>query len=210
MLIIGELINCTRKKAGEAAAKRDAEFFRGLARKQVDAGARVLDVNGDLPGDEGELLAWLVDVVQGVVDVPLCLDSANPKALQALARRSVDALSKDGEIGGLAKYGTAEVVPSQNMVGGLPTRNWQSGEMGASRATSISGERLYDELLRGAAEGKQYQRGREIDLPGSTNETPLTDDRESDRHGHAKPWPTAPRAPGETPSFEPSGYCRSA
>ncbi len=86
---------------------------------------------------------------------------ANPKALQALARRSVDALSKDGEIGGLAKYGTAEVVPSQNMVGGLPTRNWQSGDMGADRATSISGERLYDELLRGAAEGKQNQRGRE-------------------------------------------------
>ena len=39
MLIIGELINCTRKKVGEAAEKRDEEFFRDLARKQASAGA---------------------------------------------------------------------------------------------------------------------------------------------------------------------------
>jgi 5-methyltetrahydrofolate--homocysteine methyltransferase len=81
MLIIGELINCTRKKAGEAAQKRDADFFRDLARKQVRAGAHMLDVNGDLPDQESELLSWLVELVQEVVDVPLCLDSADPKAL---------------------------------------------------------------------------------------------------------------------------------
>ena len=81
MLIIGELINCTRKKAGEAAQKRDVDFFRDLARKQVRAGAHMLDVNGDLPDHESELLNWLVDLVQEVVDTPLCLDSADPKAL---------------------------------------------------------------------------------------------------------------------------------
>jgi cobalamin-dependent methionine synthase I len=81
MLIIGELINCTRKKAGEAALKRDTDFFRDLAQKQVRAGAHMLDVNGDLPDQESELLSWLVDLVQQVVDVPLCLDSADPKAL---------------------------------------------------------------------------------------------------------------------------------
>ncbi len=81
MLIIGELINCTRKKVGEAAAKRDEEFFRELARKQVAAGAHVLDVNGGLPDQEVELLAWLVSLVQQVVDVPLCLDTADPKAM---------------------------------------------------------------------------------------------------------------------------------
>ena len=63
MLIIGELINCTRKKAGEAATKRDADFFRDLARKQVLAGAHMLDVNGDLAGQESELLSWLVDLI---------------------------------------------------------------------------------------------------------------------------------------------------
>jgi len=81
MLIIGELINCARKKVAEAAQNRDADFFKDLARKQASAGAHVLDVNGDLPGEEAELLGWLVELIQGVVDVPLCLDSADPKAL---------------------------------------------------------------------------------------------------------------------------------
>ncbi|HVO62129.1 MAG TPA: dihydropteroate synthase [Terriglobales bacterium] len=81
MLIIGELINCTRKKAGEAAQKRQADFFRDLAQKQLHAGAHMLDVNGDLPDQESEILAWLVDLVQEVADVPLCLDSADPRAL---------------------------------------------------------------------------------------------------------------------------------
>ena len=82
MLIIGELINCTRKKVGEAAAKRDAEFFRDLARKQVEGGANFLDVNGGLAGQEAETLKWLVGIVQDTVDIPLCLDSADAEALR--------------------------------------------------------------------------------------------------------------------------------
>lgn len=81
MLIIGELINCTRKKVGESARSRDAEFFRQLARKQVEAGAHVLDINGGIPDQEVELLTWLVDLIQEVANVPLSLDSADPVAL---------------------------------------------------------------------------------------------------------------------------------
>src|SRR3974390_2311893 len=81
MLIIGELINCTRKQVGEAARNRDAEFFGELARKQAAAGAHMLDVNGGLSDCEVELLSWLVELVQGVVDIPLCLDSADPEAM---------------------------------------------------------------------------------------------------------------------------------
>src|SRR5579862_5051588 len=82
MLIIGELINCTRKKVGAAAAARDVGFFQDIARKQVDAGADMLDVNGGLPGQELEVLPWLVNIVQEAVSVPLCLDSADPEALR--------------------------------------------------------------------------------------------------------------------------------
>jgi 5-methyltetrahydrofolate--homocysteine methyltransferase len=82
MLIIGELINCTRKKVGAAAAARDVEFFKDIARKQVAAGADLLDVNGGLPGQEREVLPWLVGIVQEAVTVPLCLDSADPEALR--------------------------------------------------------------------------------------------------------------------------------
>jgi 5-methyltetrahydrofolate--homocysteine methyltransferase len=84
MKIIGEKINGTRRLVGKAIAERDAAFIRNLAKKQVDAGAYWLDVNaGTHPDQEPDDLVWLIDLVQEVVDVPLCLDSANPKALRA-------------------------------------------------------------------------------------------------------------------------------
>ncbi|MBZ5514381.1 MAG: dihydropteroate synthase [Acidobacteriia bacterium] len=82
MWLIGELINCTRKKVGAAAAARDAEFIKETARRQISAGAHMLDVNGGLPGQEAECLTWLVNVVQEAVPIPLCLDSADPVALR--------------------------------------------------------------------------------------------------------------------------------
>jgi 5-methyltetrahydrofolate--homocysteine methyltransferase len=82
VLIIGELINCTRKKVGEAARNRDIEFFKEIAARQANAGAGMLDVNGGLPGQEIEVLPWLVNNVQETVTTPLCLDSADPTALR--------------------------------------------------------------------------------------------------------------------------------
>jgi 5-methyltetrahydrofolate--homocysteine methyltransferase len=83
MILIGELINCTRKKVGAAAAQKDAAFIRDVALKQVAAGARMLDVNGGLAGREAETLAWLVEIVQETVETPLSLDSSDPEALRA-------------------------------------------------------------------------------------------------------------------------------
>lgn len=84
MQIIGEKINGTRKRVAQAIAERDAAFIADLARRQTEAGADWLDVNaGTMPAQEPDDLLWLVEVVQEAVDTPLCLDSANPKALQA-------------------------------------------------------------------------------------------------------------------------------
>ena len=84
MKIIGEKINGTRKLVGKAIAERDSAFIQNLAKKQVDGGAHWLDVNaGTRPDREPDDLVWLVNLVQEVTDVPLCLDSANPKALRA-------------------------------------------------------------------------------------------------------------------------------
>jgi 5-methyltetrahydrofolate--homocysteine methyltransferase len=55
------------------------------ARKQVEAGAQVLDVNAGIPGgDEPAILRGAAKAVMEVVDVPLCFDSANPEALKAV------------------------------------------------------------------------------------------------------------------------------
>ncbi len=84
MKIIGEKINGTRKLVGKAIAERDAAFIQNLAKKQADAGAHWLDVNaGTRPDLEPDDLVWLVNLVQEVTDLPLCLDTANPKALRA-------------------------------------------------------------------------------------------------------------------------------
>lgn len=84
MKIIGEKINGTRKLVGKAIAERNVDFIESLARKQVDSGAHWLDVNaGTNPEHEPDDLVWLVRLVQEVTSVPLCLDSANPKALRA-------------------------------------------------------------------------------------------------------------------------------
>lgn len=84
MLIIGEKLNGTLKKTAAAIASRDVEFVQELARKQVEAGANYLDVNaGTGSGNEAEDLVWLIETTQAAVDVPLCLDSANPIALKS-------------------------------------------------------------------------------------------------------------------------------
>jgi cobalamin-dependent methionine synthase I len=84
MLIIGEKINGTRSSVAKAIAERAKDYIQNLARRQAEAGADYLDVNaGTKPDLEPDALVWLVRVVQEVVDVPLCLDSVNPKALGA-------------------------------------------------------------------------------------------------------------------------------
>ena len=84
-VIIGERINPTGRKAVLAALQAgDFEMARQDAVAQVKAGAQVLDVNAGVPGaDEPALLAQLLSEVMSVVDVPLCIDTANPQALEA-------------------------------------------------------------------------------------------------------------------------------
>ena len=82
MIIIGEKINGTRKKVAEAIMNKDEAFIQDLAVRQVDAGADYLDINaGTHPENEPDDMAWLVNAVQTVADVPLSIDSANPEAL---------------------------------------------------------------------------------------------------------------------------------
>ncbi len=83
MEIIAEKINGTRKEVGAAVAGRDAAFIKELARLQAAAGATYIDVNAGTGKTEPEDLVWLVETVQEAVDLPLCLDSANPAALAA-------------------------------------------------------------------------------------------------------------------------------
>lgn len=85
VVIIGECINPTRrKKLVSSLQKMNFDYVLELAESQIKAGADVLDVNIGFPGvDDVKLLAETVKVLQEKYDIPLCLDSPNPKAIEA-------------------------------------------------------------------------------------------------------------------------------
>jgi 5-methyltetrahydrofolate--homocysteine methyltransferase len=85
VVIIGECINPTRrKKLVSTLQARDFSYMLELARTQIVAGADVLDVNVGYPGvDDESLLPEAVIALHDNFDIPLCLDSPNPKAIEA-------------------------------------------------------------------------------------------------------------------------------
>jgi len=84
MLIVGESLNASIPRVGKAVMERDADAIVGLARRQAECGAQMLDLNAAVTDrDETEDLAWMVRTVQSAVDLPLMLDSSNPAALRA-------------------------------------------------------------------------------------------------------------------------------
>lgn len=82
MIIIGERLNSSRQAVRLALEKRDEAFLIKEAFDQVKAGAQYLDVNVSvLPDREIELIKWVIPLIQSQVNVPLAIDSPNPKAL---------------------------------------------------------------------------------------------------------------------------------
>ncbi len=84
MIIVGELINTSRKVISKATADGDAKTIQAIAKNQAQAGAHYIDVNaGTFVDKEPEYLKWLVSVVQEAVDIPCCIDSPSPAAIEA-------------------------------------------------------------------------------------------------------------------------------
>jgi 5-methyltetrahydrofolate--homocysteine methyltransferase len=85
VVIIGESINPTRrKKLVSSLQEGNFDFVLELADIQIKAGADILDVNVGFPGvDDEKLLPETVRVIQQNFDIPLCIDSPNPKAIEA-------------------------------------------------------------------------------------------------------------------------------
>ena len=84
MIIIGELINASRKAIKAAIEAGDAAAIQQVAGDQAAAGADYIDVNaGIFVGQEPAYLRWLVETVQEVVDKPCAIDSPDPAAIEA-------------------------------------------------------------------------------------------------------------------------------
>jgi 5-methyltetrahydrofolate corrinoid/iron sulfur protein methyltransferase len=84
-VVIGERIHCISPAIKEAMATRSPEPILKRAKEQIDGGATYLDVNiGPAERDGEDLMKWAVQLIQNEFDnVPLCLDTANRKAIEA-------------------------------------------------------------------------------------------------------------------------------
>ena len=87
-LVIGERINPTgKKRLAQALRENDMGFLLQEGIRQQEAGADILDVNAGLPGiDEGAVLSRAVQELQAVIDLPLCIDTADPSAMERALR----------------------------------------------------------------------------------------------------------------------------
>ena len=83
--VIGERINPTGRKAlSEELSKGVFNIVKREAREQTQSGAALIDINVGLPGaDEEALMANVVRAVEGATDLPLVIDSTDPKAIEA-------------------------------------------------------------------------------------------------------------------------------
>ena len=132
-VIIGERINPTGKKKLKAAlTEGDVAYVLREAVSQAEAGAHVLDVNVGVPGlDEPAFLDSTVQAVQSVTDLPLQIDTSDPKALErALRHYNGKALvnsvngkeeSMSSVLPLVAKYGGAVVALTLDESGIPPT-----------------------------------------------------------------------------------------
>ena len=84
-ITIGERIHCISPSIRKAMDEKDPEPILKRAKEQLDAGATYLDVNiGPAEANGPELMTWAVKLLQDNFDnVPLALDTANMKAIEA-------------------------------------------------------------------------------------------------------------------------------
>ena len=82
---IGERIHCISPVIRKAMEEMNPEPILKRAKEQLDAGATYLDVNiGPAENNGEELMKWAVTTIQDAFDnVPLALDTANKKAIEA-------------------------------------------------------------------------------------------------------------------------------
>jgi 5-methyltetrahydrofolate corrinoid/iron sulfur protein methyltransferase len=103
MIIIGEKINGAIPSVSEAISRRDEAFIRELVRLQVNAGANYLDVcAGRAPENEKEEMTWLIGIIQSETEMPLCVDSPNPRLLREVlplvkSKGIVNSISGEGD-----------------------------------------------------------------------------------------------------------------
>jgi 5-methyltetrahydrofolate corrinoid/iron sulfur protein methyltransferase len=84
MIIVADNLRITLPAIGRAVNRLDPAPIRQMVRSCLDAGAQAIDINsGPLYRSPEEKMTFLVRTVQECVDLPIVLDTANPRAVAA-------------------------------------------------------------------------------------------------------------------------------
>jgi 5-methyltetrahydrofolate corrinoid/iron sulfur protein methyltransferase len=82
MILVADNLQITHRIISRAVAEMNPAPIREMVRKCIAAGARMIDINsGPLPREPERKMAFLVEAVQSVTELPLLLDTANPRAM---------------------------------------------------------------------------------------------------------------------------------
>ncbi len=130
MLVVGENIHIISPRVKKAIKARDSQAIQRLAKAQADHGADLLDLNiGPQKRSGPEVMSWMVNSVQEVVDVGLSFDTTNLAAIETglkLARKQAMINSTSAEAERLervpplaAQYG-ARLIGLMMGKGGIP------------------------------------------------------------------------------------------
>jgi 5-methyltetrahydrofolate corrinoid/iron sulfur protein methyltransferase len=85
MYVIGERINGMFANVKAAIREKNAAVIQDLAKRQLQAGARALDVNvGPAVSDATGAMLWLVEAIRQVSDAPLAIDTARWDVMSAV------------------------------------------------------------------------------------------------------------------------------
>ena len=84
MLLIADNLTITKRSVKQALDEMDPGPIRNLVRQCEAAGAGAIDINpGPLGRDASSRMAFLVETAQGVTGLPLVIDTAEPRAMEA-------------------------------------------------------------------------------------------------------------------------------
>ena len=104
MIIIGEKINGAIPPIKQAIVEKNEALIIERTMAQAAAGANFLDCAPSTATEiEYDTMVWLIGVMQGVTDVPLCIDSPNAKLLARIIEE--DHVKKPGMVNSVNEEG---------------------------------------------------------------------------------------------------------
>lgn len=84
VLIVADNLQITNPVIAGAVDALDAKPVRSLVRKMIDCGAEAIDINsGPLSRDAETRMTFLVECVRSETNLPVLIDTTNPKAMKA-------------------------------------------------------------------------------------------------------------------------------